>query len=48
MRPHSYDEQLDVVIERLAELPLPEPTVRRLQLWSHPACGALLVLLLGA
>ena len=44
VQPH----QLDEVIQMLAELPLPPPTVRRLQLWSHPLCGALLVILLGA
>lgn len=40
-------DQIGEVIDALAELPLPPPTVRRLQLWSHPLCGAMLVLLLG-
>jgi hypothetical protein len=40
-------DQIGEVIEALAELPLPPPTVRRMQLWSHPLCGGLLILLLG-
>lgn len=39
--------EVDEVIELLAELPQPPSSVRRLQLWSHPLAGALLVLLLG-
>lgn len=41
-------DQIDEVIEKLAELPLPPPTVRRLQIWSSPWSAALLVLLLAA
>lgn len=39
--------EIDEVVRTLAELPMPPPSVRRLQLWSHPLTGALLVLLLG-
>ena len=41
-------DQIDEVIKKLAELPLPLPTVRRLQIWSHPLSAAMLVLLLAA
>ena len=40
-------DDVDEVIRMLADLPQPEPSIRRLQLWSHPATAALLVLLLG-
>jgi hypothetical protein len=36
------------VVKMLASLPLPEPSIRRLQIWSHPAVVAILVVLLGA
>ncbi|MGI9473475.1 MAG: hypothetical protein ACR2NZ_18175, partial [Rubripirellula sp.] len=35
------------VIQWLSDLPQPEPSIRRVQLWSHPATAALLVVLLG-
>lgn len=41
-------EELDRLVETLAAMPLLPPAIRRLQLWSHPAMAALLVLLLGA
>ncbi len=40
-------EEIDQVIAALADLPMPPPSVRRLQLWSHPLAFALIVLLLG-
>jgi hypothetical protein len=39
--------QIDSVVQSLAALPLPAPSVRRLQLWSHPLSAILLILLLG-
>lgn len=39
-------DQLDQLIQSLASLPEPAPSVRRVQLWSHPAtAGAILLLL---
>jgi hypothetical protein len=35
------------VIQSLAALPEPPPDIRRLQLWSHPATVAIMVVLLG-
>lgn len=40
-------QEIDDVIEMLADLPMPPPSVRRLQLWSHPLTGALIVILLA-
>ncbi len=40
-------QEIDEVIQMLADLPMPPPSIRRLQLWSHPLTAALLVLLLG-
>ncbi len=40
--------EIDQIIKSLASLPMPPPSIHRLQLWSHPAAAALLVLLLGA
>ena len=40
-------DKLDEVVRSLAELPEPPPSVRRVQLWSHPALAAALVVLLG-
>jgi hypothetical protein len=34
-------------VRALAELPEPPPSIRRLQLWSHPALAAGIVVLLG-
>lgn len=39
--------QREDILRRLAELPEPPPTVRRVQLWSHPAVAGFLILLLG-
>ena len=40
-------DDVDAIIRSLAELPAPEPLVRRLQLWCHPAVAGALVGLLG-
>jgi uncharacterized membrane protein len=37
----------DQLVQSLASLPDPPPSIRRLQLWSHPVLAALLILLLG-
>lgn len=39
--------QLPQLLQSLADLPLPPPSIRRLQLWSHPLSASLLILLLG-
>jgi len=39
--------RLQKVIQSLAALPEPPPDIRRLQLWSHPATVAVMVVLLG-
>jgi hypothetical protein len=41
-------DKLDDVVRSLAELPEPPPSVRRVQLWSHPATAFALVVLMGA
>ncbi len=38
----------DQLLQSLASLPDPPPSVRRVQLWSHPAFAAVVVFLLGA
>ena len=43
----STSAEIDDVIQMLADLPMPPPSIRRLQLWSHPLTGALIVILLG-
>ncbi|MBI3864211.1 MAG: hypothetical protein HY290_20195 [Planctomycetia bacterium] len=40
-------EKLEQVVKSLAELPDPDPDIRRVQLWSHPLVAALMVTLLG-
>jgi hypothetical protein len=40
-------DKLDQLIQSLASLPDPQPSVRRLQLWSHPALMAIMIGLLG-
>ena len=40
-------DKLDAVVRSLAELPDPPPTVRRVQLWSHPALAAALIALMA-
>jgi hypothetical protein len=40
-------EQINDVIEQLAELPMPPASVRRLQIWAHPFTGLLVVVLMG-
>jgi hypothetical protein len=39
--------KIDQVVRMLAELPEPPPSIRRLQLWSHPALAGTLVLLMS-
>jgi hypothetical protein len=41
-------DKLDQVVQSLAALPDPPPSVRRVPLWCHPAAAAGLVTLLGA
>lgn len=40
-------EHVDEVVTHLRHLPEPPPTVRRLQIWSHPATAAVVVSLCG-
>jgi hypothetical protein len=40
-------DKLDEVVRSVADLPEPPPSVRRVQLWSHPILAAAVVLLLG-
>jgi hypothetical protein len=40
-------DKLDQIIQSLAALPDPQPSVRRVQLWSHPVLIAIVVGLLG-
>ena len=40
-------DKLEEAVRSLAELPDPPALVRRVQLWSHPLAGAVLVLLMG-
>ena len=40
-------DRLDEVVSVLANLPDPAPSVRRVQLWSHPAVAGLLIGLMG-
>ena len=40
-------DKLDQLIQSLASLPDPQPSVRRVQLWSHPLLIAIVVTLLG-
>ena len=40
-------DKLDQLVQSLAELPDPPPSVRRVQLWSHPVLAGGLVFLLG-
>ena len=39
--------KIDEVIRSVAALPEPAPSIRRLQIWSHPALAGSLVLLMG-
>lgn len=41
-------DKLDEMIQSLATLPQPPPSVRRVQLWSHPLMAGLLITVLGA
>ncbi|MDZ4820007.1 MAG: hypothetical protein SGJ20_13640 [Planctomycetota bacterium] len=40
-------DQLEKVLQQIAALPDPEPSVRRMQLWSHPVLAGTLIVLLG-
>jgi hypothetical protein len=40
-------DKLDEAVRSLAELPDPAPSVRRVQLWSHPFVAAVMVTLMG-
>jgi len=40
--------ELSQLADRVAALPEPAPTVRQVRIWSHPAWGGLLLVLLGA
>jgi hypothetical protein len=40
-------ENVESVIQKLAALPEPPPSIRRVQLWCHPAVASILVGLLG-
>lgn len=41
-------DHLEQVLTSLAALPDPAPTIRRVQLWSHPAVAAVVIVLLGS
>lgn len=40
-------DKVGEIVDELAALPEPPPAVRRVQLWSHPVYGGLVILLLG-
>jgi hypothetical protein len=40
-------EKLEDAVKSLASLPEPQPSRRRVQLWSHPVPAGLIVLLMG-
>ncbi len=40
--------KLDQLLQSLASLPDPPPSVRRVQLWSHPVLAGVVIVLLGA
>lgn len=40
--------EVDRLLDQLAALPEPEPTVHRTRLWSHPVWGGFLIMLLAA
>jgi hypothetical protein len=39
--------EIQSLVDRIAAMPEPEPIIRRFRLWSHPAWGGLIVILLG-
>ena len=39
--------EIQNLVDHIAAMPDPEPIIRRFRLWSHPAWGGLIVLLLG-
>jgi hypothetical protein len=40
--------EIQNLVDRIAAMPEPEPIIRRFRLWSHPAWGGMIVVLLGA
>ncbi|WP_168563911.1 hypothetical protein [Crateriforma spongiae] len=40
-------DQVDQILDRLADLPLPPPEIRRVQLWCHPVTMAILLFALA-
>ncbi len=40
-------DRLDEIVPLLTGLPEPPPSVRRLQIWSHPAVAAVMIVLLS-
>jgi hypothetical protein len=40
-------DQMSLLTDLIAELPEPEPSVRRIRFWSHPAMAGVMILLLG-
>ncbi len=40
-------DQIDEILNAIADLPEPEPRIRRIRLWANPFWGGLIVLLLG-
>lgn len=40
-------DKLDEIVSSLANLPEPPPSIRRVQIWSHPAAAGLVIALLG-
>lgn len=43
----STVSEIQGLVNRIAAMPEPEPIIRRFRLWSHPAWGGLIVVLLG-
>jgi hypothetical protein len=39
--------EIQTLVDRIAAMPEPEPIIRRFRLWSHPAWGGMIVVLLG-
>ena len=39
--------QIQGLVDRIAAMPEPDPIIRRFRLWSHPAWGGMIVVLLG-
>ena len=39
--------EIEDLVNEIADLPEPEPIIRRFRLWSHPAWGGVLIVLLS-